>query len=115
MLARAILVSLCMSRARRKSSNYFRLSRAHAGDNHALLVIRSIDFTSLIHGCAPTKVLFSYLLIHHESNQMCHFANACLGMSHPPSSRRRRRRYHHRTAHIYAAKKSIVRNTLIEY
>lgn len=36
---------------------------------------RSI-FTSLIHGCTPLKMLFSYLLIHQESNQMCHFANA---------------------------------------
>ena len=43
---------------------------------------RSIDFTSLIYGCTPSKVLFSYLLIHQESNQICHLLNAC-PMSHP--------------------------------
>ncbi len=59
---------------KKKRSNYFFFSFPPI---FHLLLIRSIDFTSLIYGCAPSKVLFSYLLIHQEFNQMCHFVNAC--------------------------------------
>lgn len=100
---------------KKKRSNYS-LSRCQSFYSARL---RSIDFTSLIHGCPPAQMLFSYLLIHQESNQMCHFANA------PPFVRSFSLslacRYHHhayRSLDAYISERrreSIVRKTLIEY